>query len=192
MSPTYQVALLTGQSDPSRWALSPVQHAFLASIGIAPACRVRVNFPYRQGSPGYRPAHLLRASLNNGALYFRSRLRAFRQRHLGDFEALIGAADRTVFVAGSCGLELFNNLRLPHPLLERVSVFAFGPVARGRPACAHVLVSGRRDTLSRWFFPHPDHLIDCGHLTYLTDPTLQTLCRAFIADAACAARPAPA
>jgi len=184
----YQVALLTGQSDPSQWVLSPAQDTFLASIGVPPDCRVRLNFPYREGSTDYRPAHLLEASLHNGALYFRSRLRAFRQKHLTDVEALIAAADRTVFLAGSCGLELFNNLRLRQSLLERVSVFAFGPVARGRPACAHLLVGGRRDPLSRWFFPRPDHLIDCGHLSYLSDPTLRTLCRGFVAETARAAR----
>lgn len=190
--PPFQVALLTGQSDPSRWTLSPAQQAFLQAVGVPEHCRVPRNFPYRAGSPAYRPVPLIKASLNNGALYLRSRGRSFRREHAPDLERLLEAAQHTIFLAGSCGLELFNNLKLPEPLLRRASLFAFGPVARRRPACKHVLVGGRGDTLSRFYFPRPDHTVDCGHLGYLGTPALQALCRSFIeksADAAAAKDP---
>jgi hypothetical protein len=60
-------------------------------------------------------------------------------------------------------------------------LFAYGPVARRRPDCRHLLVSGRQDRLSRLFFPAPDHSIDCTHLTYLSSPILRELCVSYIA-----------
>jgi hypothetical protein len=77
--------------------------------------------------------------------------------------------------AGSSGLELFANLRLPGDVLARVEIVAYGPVARRLPDCPCVLVQGRRDWLSRAWFPRVDHRVDCGHLDYLTSPEVLTL-----------------
>jgi hypothetical protein len=181
IGPLYRVGLMTGPSDRSGWALAPEQRAFLAAVGVPAAAQLTENFPYRPGSPPHRRMPLLRASVNNGMAYWGSRSRNFRAAHGPLIERLLAHQEHTVFLTGSCGLELFNNLRLSSALLERVSVFAFGPVARRRPLCAHVLVGGRRDWLSRLYFSRPDHLIDCGHLDYLSSPMLRALCSAFIA-----------
>jgi hypothetical protein len=180
----FQVALLTGQSDPARWALSDAQRKFLSAIDVPQESRVASNFPYALGSPAYRAMPIVRASLNNGMQYLYSRFAGFRRRHAPLLEELIARRAHTVFLAGSCGLELFNNLHLPRSCLERVSVFAYGPVARRRPSCPHLLVGGRRDSISRWFFPEPDHVIDSGHLGYLESDQLRWLCRDFIAAVA--------
>jgi hypothetical protein len=82
--------------------------------------------------------------------------------------------------AGSCGLELFNNLQLPVDAIRKVSVFAYGPVARRRPDCVHLLVGATRDSISKHYFPAPDHIVDCGHMNYLSNPIVRTLCREFI------------
>jgi hypothetical protein len=182
--PSYQVAVLTGQSDPTRWALSDAQRQFLSAVDIPPDSQVASNFPYCTGSPAYRPVPSVWASLHNGAQYLYSRVAGFRRRHLPALEQLIARRERTVFLAGSCGLELFNNLHLPQSLLGRVRVFAYGPVARRRPLCPHLLVGGRRDAISRWFFPAPDHLIESDHLGYLRSDQLRWLCRDFIAAVA--------
>jgi len=181
----HQIAVLTGQSDRARWALSPVQEDFLEAVALPESVRVASNFPYIRGSAGYRPTPLIKASINNARLYFWSRTRAFRAAYADGVRELIERRERTLFVAGSCGLELFNNLQLPDDVLRRVSIFAFGPVARERPRCAHVLVGSSRDSLSTRCFPAPDHFVDCGHLSYLTRPAVKILCRDFLARVVC-------
>ena len=72
----------------------------------------------------------------------------------GRFEphhARLRLADRTLFLAGSSGLELLYNLDLPNADLARIHVFAYGPVARRLPACDACFVQGR-DLISRLFF----------------------------------------
>ncbi len=90
-------------------------------------------------------------------------------------EALLARADRTLFLAGSCGLELFNNLALPADTLRRVTIFAYGPVARRRPGCACLLVQGRRDWFSRRYFRTVDARVNTGHMDYLANPEVAKL-----------------
>jgi hypothetical protein len=177
---SYQVALLTGQSDGCRWALSPLQQDFLASVSTSEGVQVGNNFPYRTGSPYYRPSSLIKASVNNAFTYIWSRSRAFREAHSHSVLQLIFRREKTIFLAGSCGLELFNNLELPTDAIRRVSIFACGPVARRRPSCVHLLVGSSRDLITKYYFPAPDHVVECGHMNYLSNPTVRTLCREFI------------
>jgi hypothetical protein len=123
---------------------------------------------------------LLKASVNNGWLYFRSRSLAFRRRHQPTLESLLSQSDGTIFIAGSSGLELFNNLALPPSLLGRVQIVAYGPVARRRPDCRHELIGGRGDLISRRFFPRPEHSVDCSHLGYLANDDVRKLCSTFV------------
>jgi hypothetical protein len=177
---SYQVALLTGQSNRYRWALSPLQQDFLTSVSVPANVQVGNNFPYRTGSPDYRPSPLIAASINNAFVYFWSRSRAYRDAYSRAVRELIARREKTIFLAGSCGLELFNNLELPGDAIRKVSIFAFGPVARRRPCCVHVLVGGNQDSISKRFFPKPDHLVESGHLAYLSNPAVRALCREFI------------
>ena len=177
---SYQIALLTGQSDRRRWALSPAQRDFLASVSMPQGARVGNNFPYWTGSPDYRPSPLAKASINNALIYIWSRSRAFRDTYSHSVLQLIAGRERTIFLAGSCGLELFNNLNLPVDVIRKVSIFAYGPVARRRPDCVHLLVGATRDSISKHYFPAPDHIVDSGHMNYLSNPIVRTLCREFI------------
>jgi hypothetical protein len=170
-----QVMILTGQSDPGRCALSPVQQAFLDALPVPGAAKLRLNFPYSE-STAWRQPSLLGASLANGRQYLASRRRAFADRHAPAVLRQLAQAQHTVILAGSCGLELLANLTLPASALRDVQVFAYGPVARRRPACDCVLVQGRRDWISRWWFPQVDHVVDCGHLDYLESPEVLALC----------------
>ena len=168
-----QVAFLTGQSRPPSAALSPVQANFLAALPVPPAGRCGRNFPYPgAGMDHHAATPLLIASVRNGSQYWMSRRGKFGGRYRPAVEALLARADHTLFLAGSCGLELFNNLGLSAELRRRVSIFAYGPVARRRPDCRCVLVQGRGDWLSRWYFPTVDVRVNVGHLFYLTDPTV--------------------
>ena len=176
----YQVAFLTGQSDPRRWALSAKQSGFMSALDLPDGVGVPVNFPYRPASPEYQDTSILQASANNAWMYLRSRTAAFRSRYKADIATLLDRADQTIFLAGSCGLELLLNMRLKSADLERVCVFAFGPVARAIPNCPSLLVQGRSDRLSRQFFPSVDYLVDCAHMDYLANPEVLSLCKNFI------------
>jgi hypothetical protein len=176
-----QIAFLTGQSDRCGAALSPAQAAFLDALPGA-AVKVRVNFPYPAATPPYRPTPLARASWNNMTQYLASRSATFAQRHRPGVLALVERAEVTVFLAGSCGLGLLANLDLPASALARVRVFAYGPVARRLPACGLRRVRGRRDWIARFWTPHPDALVACGHLGYLGDAEVQELCAAYVRE----------
>lgn len=180
MSLPLQVAFITGQSDPERCALSPLQAAFLDALPVPDAGKVRVNFPYTTTTLPHRRVALGPASWHNGRQYLGSRAPAFAERHRAGALALLSRADRTVLLAGSCGLELLANLGLPDSALRRVAVFAYGPVARRRPACEVVVVQGRRDWISRAWGPHADEVVEAGHLDYLRDAEVLAHARAFI------------
>jgi hypothetical protein len=175
-----QVAFLTGQSNPACWALSPVQDAFLARLQRGNRQLHGCNFPYQPESPSHEPVPLLKASVHNSAQYLLSRRPSFSDRYQAAVQALLSLHLHTVLLAGSCGLELLNNLRLPPAWLSRVSVFAFGPVARRSPDCRHVLVQGRRDGISRLFFNTVHHRVDCGHMDYLQQDEVLVLCETFL------------
>lgn len=179
MKPPWQIAFLTGQSDAGGCALSDAQRRFLDRLEVPRA--IPWNFPYDLGSRPYMPVPLLRASLNNAWQYWASRSRAFRARHRPAVERMLDGAERSLLLAGSCGLELFNNLALPRTQLDRVVVFAYGPVARRRPDCEAVLVQGRRDLVSRCWFRRVDAYVDAGHMDYLAQDEVLRHCRGLLA-----------
>lgn len=183
MKPALQVAFLTGQSRPSSCALSPAQRRFLGRLAHATgAVAVGGNFPYWAETPPWRAMSLPRASLNNLTHYLGARGPAFRARHRASVLSLIAAAEQTIFLAGSCGLELLRRLDLPDEALARVAFVAFGPVARSRPACAGIVVQGRRDWVSRPFAVQPDFRVACGHLGYLEDDDFARICADFVSQ----------
>lgn len=179
-----QIAFLTGQSNPGNAALSPLQTSFLEALPAPTEWKVRTNFPYPDIPQTFRRTPLPIASLHNLSLYLRSRLPSFATAHRPAVLAHIERAERTLFLAGSSGLELLANLHLPAPALARLHVFAYGPVARRIPSCDARFVQGR-DSISRLFFRAgvPQARIarvDCDHLDYLRDPTVLALCTAFL------------
>jgi len=175
-----RIAFLTGQSNPACWALSPAQTAFLERLERGGREFHACNFPYQMESPSHEAVPLFVASVYNSAQYLLSRRRTFSERYQAAVQALLSRRPHTVLLAGSCGLELFNNLCLSSTWLNRVSVFAFGPVARRRPDCRHVLVQGRNDGISRMFFNSVHHRVDCGHMDYLQQEEVVTLCDSFL------------
>lgn len=181
-----QIAFLTGQSDPCGSALSPKQEAFLDALPAPDDWKVRVNFPYPEVTPPHRPAPLLRASWSNSRQFLVSRRSSFRAQHQPPLLALLGRAERTLLLTGSCGLELLANLDLPARDLGRLHVFAYGPVAWRRPACDLRQVRGRRDWVSRILSRvapgSSDAWVAGGHLDYLEDPAVLALCCAFLGE----------
>jgi hypothetical protein len=176
MTETVQVVFLTGQSDATRCGLSPVQRAFLDALPLPAAARLPLNFPYDAETLSWRNVSLITASISNARQYRASRHPDFAARHAPLVMRELARAPRTLILAGSAGLELLVNLRLPREALDRVHVFAYGPVARRLPDCPCVLVQGRRDWVSRWWFRTVDHRVDCTHLDYLQSPEVLALC----------------
>lgn len=180
MKHSLQIAMLNGRSKPDCWALSPAQHAFLMQLSGQGRHLVLNNFPYLPSDKPYQPVPLLRASLANAREYLNARTPWFRRRYRPLVQQLLAQAEHTVFVAGSCGLELLSSLRLPAADLQKLSVFAYGPVARTKPACHSLLVQGRADWISRRWFAEADLLVDADHLNYLQQPEVLQHCRQFI------------
>jgi hypothetical protein len=173
---TVQIAFLTGQSDPPSCALAADQHAFLDALPAPEHEKVRSNFPYDRTGEDVLEIALWRASLNNIKQYFASRSDAFARAYRPPVLEMLSKADRTLLLAGSCGIELLNNLHLPADVLRSVYVFGYGPVARRRPACAHEIAGSRRDWISRLWFPKPDAWVDAGHLGYLAGERVRARC----------------
>lgn len=180
MQPRLQIAFITGQSDPERCALSPVQRSFLDQMPVPPEGRVATNFPYAVDAQDHRDVPLLIASWNNVTQYAASRRPGFSTRHQPAVLRMLDGADHTIFLAGSCGLELLVNLSLPDAMLRRIHVFAYGAVARRRPDCDLLIVRGRHDWLAAAARLGADHIVDAFHRDYLASPNVLDHCRQFV------------
>ncbi len=186
MNRPLQIAFLTGQSNPGNAALSPLQQAFLEALPVPAEWKVRTNFAYPDIPQSFRRTPLPTASLHNLSLYLRSRRPAFAARYRPLVLAQIDRAERTLFLAGSSGLELLANLQLPPSALARLHVFAYGPVARRLASCEVRIVQGR-DLISRLYFrvgiPKARIArVQCGHLDYLRDTEVRALCVAYLQE----------
>ena len=164
-------AFITGHSVRGCTGLSQAQLGFLRRTGVAAEQWLPHNFPYVPSFPFPENFPLLRASVNNVLHYSRSRFASFAKSHRQPVTELLEGYDTILLLAGSCGLELFNNLGLPAGLRQRIHVFAYGPVSRRLPEVAsHLLVQGRSDWLSRFYHRKADHRYDCPHMGYLEHP----------------------
>jgi hypothetical protein len=180
VKPPLQIAYLTGQSDPRSCDLSAAQTRFLRDLPVPEPAKIYRNFPYRASMGTGRTIPIALASWNNVRQYLDAMTPGFATRYAPEIVALLERAERTVFLAGSCGIHLLRSLRLPRPVMDRIAVFAYGPVSFARPGCRHVIVGSVADPISRAFFPHPDVVVTAGHLSYLDDPALAVACHAFL------------
>lgn len=178
-------AFLTGQSDPLSNALSPEQSGFFKSCGLEGGEVLLLNFPYDPERGVHREISLWKASVNNSAQYLRSRKRVFAETYRERIMERFRQYDRIVFIAGSCGLELLVNLKMPSDFLAKTWVFAVGPVSRSLPDVAKMkLVRGDRDFISKHWHRRVDHVVRCGHMDYLSCPEVERLFVAFHREAA--------
>ncbi|WP_299997258.1 hypothetical protein [uncultured Cedecea sp.] len=178
-----QIAYITGRSQPGHAQLSPLQSAFISKLARPQRRLVSLNFPYvcETGAlTGIPSPGLLTASFYNSRDYFTSRNRQFRARYQRCVTELLTQAPQTVLLAGSCGLELFNNLDLSSEVMASTTIIAYGAVARKRPACRHILIQGHQDWLSRFYFRKVDLKVHCGHMNYLSNPDVLAICEDYI------------
>ncbi len=182
MTLPFQVAFLTGQSDPRSCELSLPQAAFLAALPALRESQVPVNFPYDPATPPARAISLPRASWHNVRQFLAARRLGWAERHRPPVRALLARAERSLFLAGSCGIELLAALRLDPAELARIAVLALGPVARqGEWPFALTVAQGRRDWISRLGWPGPVHHRTPGsHLGYLACPVTVGLARDWV------------
>lgn len=164
-------AFITGHSVRGCTGLSREQRAFQENSAVPGEKWLRHNFPWHETFPFPDAAPLLTASWNNGWCFLSSRRPLFEEIHREAVVERFAALDAVILLAGSCGLELLNNLHLPGQTLDRIHVFAYGPVSRRRPATASCLVvQGERDWISRGFHRRADRRYPCSHLGYLRSP----------------------
>lgn len=176
-----QIMFVTGQSDPRSCALSDTQADFLAALPVPEHAKVGLNFPYDATMLPYRPVPLPLASWRHVLLFAAIRRRGFRARHRRGVVEQLERADRTLVLAGSIGLDILGRLDLPPHVLDRLTVFAVGPVSTRPPHCALFVVVSRRDRLARRWLGRADLIVDCGHLDYLEDASVALHCREVVA-----------
>jgi hypothetical protein len=132
---------------------------------------------------------LLLASWRHALLFAAIRRRGFRARHRRAVIEQLAQAERTLVLAGSIGLDILGRLDLPPQVLDRLTVFAFGPVSTRPPGCAIFTVVSRRDGLARPWLGRADAIVDCGHLDYLEDADVAARCREVVARLLAGAKP---
>lgn len=168
---SFVAGFITGHSVRGCTGLSHAQREFQARTCVPTEDWLQHNFPWHETFPFPETFHLLHASFNNVTHYLRSRRASFATSHREAVTQLLGKNDTILLLAGSCGLELFNNLRLPDDLRRRIHIFAYGPVSRQLPDVAsYCLVQGTHDWLSRFYHPHAHHRYACPHMGYLHAP----------------------
>jgi len=166
---------LTGQSNRRSCQLSPIQRKLADLLEQQGFTVTPLNFPYDSQMEDYQESNLFKASLSNGLQYLFSRRATFSARYREQVLNQFSKNTPYLVLAGSCGLELLNNLQLPENILSKIHVLAYGPVARVVPAAEVTLVQGRDDWLSKQFFKNVDYPIDCGHMDYLESAEVTTL-----------------
>lgn len=188
-APRPRIAFLTGQSDPGRCALSPLQQRTLDALaaGADDIERVPLNFPWKADTATWRPVPLLRASMANGRQYVAARngaLSPFASQDIAAARQWLQAAPRTLLLAGSCGLSLLDALLAPLDagVRTRLRVVAYGAVARRWPAHIDgIHLRGDRDRIARWFGPldgPAPQALSCGHMDYLDHDAVAEAARA--------------
>jgi len=187
-----RIVFLTGQSDPGRCALSPVQCATLdalaphaGNIDLLPH-----NFPWTADTAPWRPVPLLRASIANGRQYLAARRGDVPDLSTPEREAVraqLLAVPRTLLLVGSCGLALLDALIAPLDAAQRARLRAvsYGGVAPRWPAGIHgSQLRGSRDHIAAWFGPADGPrpiVVDHGHMDYLDGTTVVEAARAHFA-----------
>jgi hypothetical protein len=175
-----RIAFLTGQSDPTRCALSPQQSALLAQLAADAKgidC-VALNYPWRSNSEDWRPVPMWRASSANARQYLAARCGI--EAALPAARAWLWQAPRSLLLVGSCGLSLLEAMLgdADDAAYARLRVIAYGAVGPRWPRAlqGHSL-RGRGDWIARALGPAgllpsgvSQQLLDCGHLDYLQRP----------------------
>ena len=173
-----RVAFLTGQSDPGRGALSPVQRATLDALA-ARSDGIDFDpqqFPWDRATAAWRPIPLLRASLANGRQYLDARrgvLHGMSSAQCDDARARLLAPPRTLLLVGSCGLALLDALIAPFDddARARLRIVAYGAVAPRWPRSIDgVQLRGDRDRIAAWLGPADGpapQRVAAGHMDYL-------------------------
>lgn len=174
-----KVVLMSGLSDPTCCALSPVQRRFLDALNLPAESRIDANFPYLPGVRNeQRPISLWIASWNNWN-QFRSAARVpYRDHARRHWQALVKSCDRLLVITLSCGLEILNVCLASGEIPAQIDVLALGPVAWKRPPVSHLLVRGSRDRVLNPAFREVDQVLPgLGHLDYFQSPTVLELAR---------------
>ncbi len=173
-----RVAFLTGQSDPGRGALSPVQRAALLALadGNDDIHFDPHQFPWDSAAAAWRPVPLLRASLANGRQYLGARrgvLHGVSSAQCDAARVRLLSAPRTLLLIGSCGLALLDTLIASFDDADRarLRVVAYGAVTPRWPrGIDGVQLRGDRDRIAAWLGPGdgpPPQRIASGHMDYL-------------------------
>jgi len=164
------IFFMTGMSNYGNTTLSPIQQNFLNNLSISDDVqKIFLNFPYMY-SDMWKPTNILMASVSNTYQYLQAKY-MIKENYKKSCLSLFTQYEEIFILAGSCGLEIFNSLKLDESLSTKINIFAYGAVAGRIPKIKNIwLIKGSKDLLAMKQY---DLLIQCGHMNYLEQPELK-------------------
>lgn len=177
---SFQVAFITGMSNPNSWHLSPDQKNFIEQLNLNREEINLLNFPYNAGSKPFKKINIIRASYENAKIFCFSYLKGYQKKYVPSIRALLDRTEYTLFLSGSCGLHLLSKLELPEGYWGKIRVFSYGPVSMCKPPCNVLSVQGEKDRISRFFLKKVDYIVPGGHMSYMEEKQVVDICQAYI------------
>lgn len=162
-----KIAFITGLSTWGNHSLSPEQTSFLNSLQTEENNKIYCNFPYTNNVKKYKHTNVVLASFSNALQYFLSRTKWIENKST-QLKHIIKENDKVLLLAGSCGLELLNNIKFSKEEKEKIHIIAYGAVARKIPDFQYLtLIQGKKDFIARIWIHIYDIKIEGHHMNYL-------------------------
>ena len=163
------VFLISGSSNYESAALSCEQKNFLKIFDEYGYEIIKSNFPYNQNfeNERYEDINIIKASISN-IIYYTHTLynKKFQKEIKRHMKCILDNKD-IIIISQSSGLNMLKIL--DYEKLDKIRIFALGPVAFGRKKTGNMIViKGKRDPYTRIMdFHKEDRKVNCGHFDYL-------------------------
>ncbi len=163
------VLLISGSSNYESAALSYEQKEFLKIFEEYGYKIIDSNFPYNKKfeNKKYDDVSIIRASISNIIYYIHTLYNRDFQKEIRRHMKFLMDREDIIVVSQSSGLNMLKILNRDN--LDRIKIFALGPVATGRRKTENMtVIKGKKDIYTRTIdFHEEDRRVDCGHFNYL-------------------------
>lgn len=103
---------MTGMSDFANTSLSPIQIDFLNKLAVSNNIeKVYLNFPYLSPLKDWRKTNILIASISNAYQFLMAKFKV-NKNYKDSCLNLFKKYEEVFILSGSCGLEIFNSLKI--------------------------------------------------------------------------------
>lgn len=173
------VILISGSSNYKNAALSEEQKNFLEIFRKYGYEIVDSNFPYNENfkNKDYENVNIIKASISNIIYYIHTLYNKEFQKEIVRHCSPFFNKEEVIVVSQSSGFNMLKILEKEN--LNKIKIFALGPVAKGKSKIGNTaVIKGKRDFYSRIMdFHKEDMLVNCGHFEYLIkDEVKEKIC----------------